>query len=236
MAISFVAGSQITEGAGADSTITGTEPTGTAQDDLVIASVYWEGANLSSAPSGWTTLWAGDHPIAAYATWLGYIVRGASAPSYAWGLSGTPSWEACAIGTFRGVDTTDPVHSFIMRHSGAVSGTADPLPVWTTVEDAWAIAGIYSLAGASGSNQAPTGYTFRAGAATGADSTIYSKALSGFPNRDDPSGISLQNSTQGWGAWSLALRPSGAVTRELDVAAAAGQLPLPSIVAPGAGS
>ena len=93
------------------------KPTGTAEDDFMIALLVstigsdTDGSTMFSAPSGWTsehnytqTAPSGQH---VYIYWK---VAGASEPSsYTWTWTSSCGWVA-QISTFRGVDTTSPIH------------------------------------------------------------------------------------------------------------------------------
>jgi hypothetical protein len=115
MAVAYRSGSHITPAA-ATSPATGTEPTGTVQDDYMLALFITEsgvgGADLSR-PTGWSN--PDSEPALGYAATgnvfmeLAGIVRGVSAPSFAF------TWAANAplsrqrelyIGTFSGVNTS----------------------------------------------------------------------------------------------------------------------------------
>lgn len=75
---------------------TGTEPTGTAADDILIVAVYWENNATITAPAGWSNVF-GSNTIAtqlmvgnSFSNWSTswhWIRRGASAPALAWSLS-----------------------------------------------------------------------------------------------------------------------------------------------------
>ena len=76
--------------------VTGTEPAGAAQDDILRADLYIESDNAVTAPAGWSNTFNGTAALAEanfagkefrhYGYW---IRRGGSAPSFAWTWTGT---------------------------------------------------------------------------------------------------------------------------------------------------
>jgi len=121
------------------------KPTGTAQDDFMIALLVstiasdTDGSTMSSAPSGWTNEYdyiqsatSGQH---VYIYWK---VAGASEPSsYTWTWTSSCGWVA-QITTFRGVDTTSPIHvegtvnqeSSSSPMSPSITTTVDNCMIW----------------------------------------------------------------------------------------------------------
>ncbi len=121
------------------------KPTGTAQDDFMIALLVstiasdTDGSTMSSAPSGWTN----EHDYIQSATsgqhvYIYWKVAGASEPSsYTWTWTSSCGWVA-QITTFRGVNTTSPIHvegtvnqeSSSSPMSPSVTTTVDNCMIW----------------------------------------------------------------------------------------------------------
>lgn len=122
MSISFVAQAHAPS-------LTGTEPTGTAQDDVLIAFLT-SGTAAQTNPGGWTQVGVSRTAGSTFATcW--YIQRGSSAPNLTWGGGGgSPS---CDIVSYRGAKGT--------THQSAQSaaGSAVAPSLTTTLNDCFLI-------------------------------------------------------------------------------------------------
>jgi hypothetical protein len=170
MAVAYRSGSHITPAA-ATSPATGTEPTGTVQDDYMLALFITEsgvgGADLSR-PTSWVN--PDSEPALGYAATgnvfmeLAGILRPSSAPSFAF------TWAANAplsrqrelyIGTFSGVNTTTPIQSFgTAVIAGSPSATQPTPPSATYVDGCMAVVFLTHWGGApAGGWTAPSGYT-----------------------------------------------------------------------------
>src|SRR5581483_3978296 len=118
-------------------TLTITKPTGTAANDVLVASVAVTPSSVAiTPPSGWTLVRRTDNAgptstsLAVY-----YKVAGASEPtSYAWGMSGA-SFGVGGIQGFTGVDTANPIN--IEDGQSTPSSTTHATPsITTTVANA----------------------------------------------------------------------------------------------------
>lgn len=196
-------------------TTTGTEPTvpsATVQDDFIFAELIVEGNGAITAPTGWTTLWTGAASTA-FQYWAGWIVRGASAPSYVWTHS-NQSYRELHITSCSGVDTTTPVNQSANTTPASVSRSTNPDPpsVTPTVSNALIICGGFHWSGAQTTWAAPTNYTLRSDTATANDDgCVATRVLSGGSgSAEDPGGFNGGSavSDQCW-AFTIALAPSG---------------------------
>src|SRR3990170_1756879 len=128
-------------------TLTIAKPTGTVQNDVMVASIAFRplsgqfSSNITvTDPPGWTRLDFFNNTSNYNALAIYYLVAGASEPaSYAWGFACNVSctFQAAAGGilTFSGVNTTTPID----RNAGAATpATYNPLTpaVTTTVANA----------------------------------------------------------------------------------------------------
>jgi len=130
--------------------LTITKPTGTVQNDVMIANIYVVGTDPNiTAPSGWTlVLDTFDGTTARLSTY--YKVAGASEPaSYQWTFGGATMAEGGII-TFYGVITTNPVDVYGGQANAASTSYTAP-SVTTTVSNAMLVAAFGAKAG-GGSN------------------------------------------------------------------------------------
>src|SRR5690242_12514268 len=95
MAITFVAQAHSDTG-------TGTEPSGAASGDYIFALVTSGSSSSHSNPGGWTQIGT-SVVVGSTKVSLWSIVRGGSAPSYAFGPTSVPEVETVA---YRGADPT----------------------------------------------------------------------------------------------------------------------------------
>ena len=121
------------EGTGNSATVN--KPSGTVQNDVLVASVNFEKGSDNSVtpPSGWTLIRrtnnGTDVGMATY-----YKVAGASEPSsYTWTHNQSPKWAA-GIGRYDGVDTADPLDVDSGNTGNSSSQTANS--VTTTADNA----------------------------------------------------------------------------------------------------
>jgi len=111
--------------------LTGTEPTGTTQGDVLVAYVKGTGTSTAlTGPAGWTQV---GSQLISYSTprytGVWYIVRGASAPSYTW--SG-PTGAYIVVTAWTGADTSNPIQS-VYAATTATSATPSGPSVTTLV-------------------------------------------------------------------------------------------------------
>jgi hypothetical protein len=134
--------------------LTITKPTGTVQDDVMVANIYVVGTNPTiTAPSGWTLILSTlDGTTARLSTY--YKVAGASEPaSYQWTFSGASMTEGGII-TFYGVITTSPIDVYDGQANAASTSYTAP-SVTTTVGNAMLVAAFGAKAGGSSNTVTP---------------------------------------------------------------------------------
>ena len=86
------------------------KPTGTAQNDLMLATVKHADAP-NSVPSGWTEIGHGEDTSGSGSEWMTYwkLAGGSEPADYTWGFAAA-SRLGITIATFRdGFDTADPI-------------------------------------------------------------------------------------------------------------------------------
>jgi len=202
MAIAFTNESHdIANGAGGPLTMS--EPTGTAQGDVLVCVFMITGANTFTPPSGWTTLYSGTSATSNFKYNLSYIVRGASAPNLTWTYNGIPYHE-CHILGFSGCDTTTPIDAQAQTasHQG-VNTNPDPPSVTAVSATTMALGIGINWNGAGGSTWGTSGgYTIRTTNAAGVDVVIATKSLSASGAEDPPAftGVSTGGSADIWEA------------------------------------
>lgn len=115
MAVAFR--SQANSGTGTAANVTGTEPAGAAQDDILIACLYIESDTAVTAPSGWTNTFDGVAALneleigsSDYRQYLYWIRRGASAPALQWTFSS--AFRGVSIAAYSGALTSGDPFSF----------------------------------------------------------------------------------------------------------------------------
>jgi len=136
MAITFVASATKTYGS-TQSSITIDKPTGTAEDDVLIATLHMASTGVT-APSGWTLILENDDTGNGVDIRSYYKAAGASEPAdYTWTLD-TNKDVAGVVMTLRGVNTASPIDA----QSGAADQTgtgttATASSITTTADGAW---------------------------------------------------------------------------------------------------
>jgi len=229
MSISFINESYVLN-AGATS-VTGTEPTSTAQNDLVLALVgVNDDTGVWTDPADFTQIddvegASGSPDMRCY---IGYKVRGADAGSgYAWSYSGASGGCTCTLITLRGIDTSTPIDTTYVQGSHFNDGTLNTpneaaSAITTTTDAAWVVLLQLMTQGISGAAGSPSGYTERAdhltGAVTSRGSYVCTKEVAsagaetpGDFTHTDVTGTS-ENRT-----FTLAIRPAVTATSKLAV-------------------
>lgn len=189
--------------------VTPSEPTGAAQNDIFVAilTVGWN--STIADPSGWTT----EHTRAlngqfnALSAW---IQRGASAPDLTF-TSSASKYMDCVVGAFRGIDTSSPLDSVSASGGASTSGADHPDPPVTTA------VGSNTMAVCLGTNWLgitgdPSGYTRVI--PSGEDTCmVWYKNLSSSGN-EDPGACTVASSIYWDGGTLTFLDASGGATGE----------------------
>ena len=209
MAIAFRSESHVV---GIGTSVTGTEPTGTVQNDVLIALYIVDSTSGTlGIPSGWTSIYSGVSPTPNYRYNLCYIVRGASAPSLAFTHTGSV-YRELFIMSYSGCNTNAPINASV-DGGGFTSNPQAPNPpsATATVANAMALAiGIGWNGSASGGWTPPSGYTMRTDNTAGNDVMVASKLLVSA-GAEDPGAFgngTVSGSTDGWQA-TVILAPAG---------------------------
>jgi hypothetical protein len=126
MAIAFRATAQDTETTGTSVVIS--KPTGTVDNDVMIAVIYLESSAVVTPPSGWTEFASGDlmadtNPHKGYAYWKRAASEGSS---YTWSWTGS-AWKAGTINAYSGCETSgnpyDVLNSNVVHTSQTSTAT-----------------------------------------------------------------------------------------------------------------
>lgn len=195
MAISFVAASNA-HNFYSSGTLTITKPTGTVNDDLMIAVI----GGTPSTLTGWTQIGTGASGTS-LATVRAYWKKAASeGASYAWSItSSTDAWGV--IVSYRGCDPTTPVDT-TNTTTGAHTGTAfTPSSVTTTAQQllvGWAMEYKFDGSGSASTTWTVTGATSRSTA---------SDVQGGSPNNEETSYV-ICDKTPGAGSNTQTLTAS----------------------------
>jgi hypothetical protein len=189
-----------------------TEPSGTTTNDFLLGLFVIENnATAFTAPASWTQLFTGSSTgsgAGSFGYWLGWIVRGGSAPSYA--FTHAAIYREWHVLRFNGNDAASPIDS----SANVASSTLNPYnpdPPSTTAVDsaALAVAGGVGWAGSS-AGWAHAVYTMRTRNTAGDDAMMATRQLaaSGAENPAAFSGATA-GSVPGW-AFTLTIKPAGA--------------------------
>lgn len=149
MAVSFI------DDTSNDSSATGSEPTGAAQDDILVGVYRTADATAHSGPAGWTKHEDLTESGSSRHVSVWTIKRGSSAPSYVWSGGTTPGiWVSC----YRGADLTNWYQdSDIIQNA-----VGDPdSPSINGTNGGFLICGAYPFGGSPGVVTQPTGMTKR---------------------------------------------------------------------------
>jgi hypothetical protein len=192
MAIAIRAVSSPATGTPGSTTVTGIEPTGTVTGDVVWA--HWvtdtaAGTQSISLPSGWTTV-AARTTGANFRVAFGYVVRGASAPSYAFTMTNLSSNYELYIWSLSGQDTAAVVdNAATPSEQGPSTTPADPPAATANSATDWALAVMADWSGSATGTQwgAPSGYTMLTEGPPVTAGAVAYKQLSATGSEDPPS-------------------------------------------------
>lgn len=125
----------------ADVTITATDPSGAAADDILIAHIYIETTATLTVPSGWSNTCNGTTMKQintatgkSYNHYLYWIRRGSSAPSYTWSWSGTTYCEVVVAAYSGALTSGDPFSFGTTAPKNNTTGSAYPDVSGTTLD------------------------------------------------------------------------------------------------------
>ena len=195
---SVVAFRSKTTNLGTGTNFTATEPTGATQDDVLFMWVtLGNGITNYSPPSGWTELYhlqTGSSPH----TYLYWIRRGASAPSYAVSWTGSVYWEY-SVTAWSGTETSGNPYSNASSNTPTTVNPNNPdcPSVNTGVDNAVVIAFGMGWSDTAGGWQPPAGYTGREYNTAGKDVTVASKDVASAGS-EDPGAFSGGRAVLDW--------------------------------------
>lgn len=196
---------------GTGTSFTATEPSGAAQNDILLMWIVVAGTNTSFVgPSGWTQLHA--LPATSADVWLYWIRRGAGAPSFAvsWTTSSFFEWGVHAVS---GAETSGSPFDADVANARTTGTDPNPPSVTTTVSnDLIMIFGMNWQGVNSGTWGAPTNYTIREPNTTGGDIMVGSRAGVGV-GAEDPGAFTGTTSSNEIAEITVAIKePQSAAT------------------------
>jgi hypothetical protein len=166
---------------------TGTEPTGTAQNDIMIALALCSDSSTSlGAPSGWTVVTSGAS-AGNFKYNLAWIRRGASAPSLTWTMSGAFYREVYIL-SYSGATPSGTPYGATADGGVQINVSTPNGPAVTTTAANSLVLSIFvhwSGSGAGGWTK-PTGYTQRSDNTSGNDGGAADKAVATSGTSEDP--------------------------------------------------
>lgn len=162
---------------------TPTEPSGAASGDALAAFYLTTNTGAPTFPAGWTSVYNGSSTTSAWR--VGYIIRGGSAPSYAFTHTGNIYREihvACLQGaaaiTFDASSTTGSVVT-------STTALPDPTAVSPVAATSMSICGGFNFGfGGSQTWVAPAGYAIRTLNTGGIDAVMATKSLASNASED----------------------------------------------------
>jgi hypothetical protein len=191
------------------STLTIAAPSGVAQNDVLVAAVYWDGSGKPSIspPTGWHLVRqdgsSRDQQVAIY-----YTVAGATAPAnYSWTSSKSQALTGI-ISDYTGVNTSNPIDV-----QGGATGTSTnaAAPSVTTSTSNDLLIGVWSAWNGNLTLSPPSGMTARFGFSNNDPITLADKSI----GASGSTGTQTETSSSAPGFWtgqSVALRPAGTST------------------------
>lgn len=201
-AVTFRSKNQVI-GSGTSPTVT--EPASCASGDALIALALTPDTGNPAKPAGWTDLYSGTLGSGAVGVdWLvSYIIRGSSAPSLTWTITGSVYREVHVLCLTGAAALVLDSQSSTGGTYTATLNTTDPDPPSTTAvaSSSMAVAGALHWAGSSAAWTASTGYTIRTQntGGTNEDGVMETKSVSAS-GAENPSAI-LGTGTVNSSAW-----------------------------------
>lgn len=189
------------------SPVTGAEPSSAVSGDFIFGLFLAGGGGVTTCgvPSGWTAQKSGS--TANFVWILGWIIRGASAPSYAFTHDGTAStyrelytWRADGTHATAPVDVESTVGTgtSVAANSPSLAGKIDTLAITVAVH--------WSGQGAGGAT-VPTGYTRISRTTSGDDGWAAVKTLTTTATEDPAAWGNVASST--WIAYTFTVKAPG---------------------------
>lgn len=207
---------------------TGTEPAGAASGDFILGLyVVNSPGSISTIPAGWTAIINNDLSAnGGFFLSLAYLIRGGSAPSYAFTHTGS-TYRELWLAAYSGVDGTTPLDvtpPTFVETSNTTTKPDPPASGASVTANAMALAvmNMWGNSPAGGGWTAQAGYTLRWGSVGGCTGAMAEKALTSAGTNEDPGvfGGTPQSADDGL-ATTLLLRPAaGAVWPPVDNPAA----------------
>lgn len=194
--------------AGTATDATPSEPTGAAENDILVAIMGCASAGTIGIPSGWTSIEAGTDAFDGFFDYsIAWIRRGASAPSLTW-TTGSSVYREVQVVCISGAITSG---SPIEANTGAQGSATQPdgPSVTTLTANAMVLTGFYY--GQNGGSSAG-GWTVPASYTLSADNTANNRtcaAVRVMPSTGAENPAAWANSTAvyNWRAWSLSIKP-----------------------------
>lgn len=207
MAIAFRAANTAVVGTGTSPTAV--EPSGTTSGDVILATFIVDSpGGTPGIPSGWTSVWSGASSGTHFRYNICYVVRGGSAPSLVFTLTGS-QYRELRLFTYSGVDGTTPIDSqSTVASVGSTSILPDPPATTAVSSSAMALVWMDFWGGAPvGGWTAPAGYTMR-GTTDAAAYGMAEKQLSASGSEDPAKFGGTPAGTDDGVAMVLTLKPS----------------------------
>ncbi len=187
-------------------TSTPTEPSGAASGDVFVACVQESNLGTLSMPAGWTALYTGSTITGTQQYWVGYIVRGGSAPDLTWTFV-NGAYRNIEISAFSG--STGVEASAAATSDQSATGPLPPAATATSAND-WAIVcGVKDEFAPAW--VAPTGYTIRGASDQDAVQADKSLGASGTETPQAFTGTGINDITDRW-ASTVLLAPAASVS------------------------
>lgn len=153
---------------------TPSEPTGTAQNDLIFANVHCAGAGTITLPAGWLVLTNGVEAFDGFFDYsMAVIRRGASAPDLTWQF-GSSVYHEVYLHSISGASTAGTALNAVEVMNRAQGSSGEPNPpsvITSTANDLIVILGVNWSGSGVGGWVAPANYTIRGNNTAGNNGT-----------------------------------------------------------------
>lgn len=149
----------------ATANITGTEPTGTTVDDIMIACLYHESSATVTPPAGWTNVFNGVTMFTSTSDeWVNiyWIRRGASAPSFTWTFALGGAAQITILSYSGALNTGDPFSFGVQAVRNDSTATTFPAVTGTTAVANEMLVWFSNNFNGVSTYTVPTGFTLRA--------------------------------------------------------------------------